>query len=294
MPVSTSISAKVLADTWFAGSRLTTFELVYPRFILAEVNTHRQFSRNSASSRAIPVEAMIAAVEADPAGPVFWGKNQAGMSAAEELQGDHLQCAKDAWRSTVPYVVGTVKHMAALGLHKQIANRVLEPWVWVKTVLSATEWANFYALRTAAGAQPEFQALAEAMLAAHNASTPYGYDIAPEAMAWHLPYITAEERLTLSIKDQKKVSVARCARVSYTRHGQVKDLEDDRRLHDRLAASGHWSPFEHVATPFRGKWANFKNFMQYRYEMSGENIQVFPRLLDPFRDRSVEEVKANG
>lgn len=290
-----TISAKVVADTWYAGSRLTTFELVYPRFIHSEVMTHRQFSRNAASSRAIPVETMLRAVQDNPAMPVFWGKNQRGMQAAEELDAETIVNARVEWCMAMRSALGHAKALADMGVHKQIANRVLEPWMHMTTLVSATEWANFYALRTDAQAQPEFRALAEAMLAAHNASVPVkSPDWNPVVnnslwTYWHLPYVTAEEQQTLGLEDAKKVSVARCARTSYARHGQVKDLEDDLQLHDRLAAAGHWSPFEHQAVAsFEHQDGNFWNFKQYRKFFPTEVFRAFPRLLDPFRSRSLD------
>jgi hypothetical protein len=286
-----SISAKVLADTWFRGSRLTTFELVYPRFILAEVNTHRQLSRNSASSRAIPIDAMVEAVKTDPAGPVFWGRNQAGMVAAEELIGFDLEKAKGTWAAGAYSAIWTAKELQACGVHKSIANRCLEPWFWVKTVLSATEWPNFYVQRTDKAAEPSFQALAEAMLAAHNASVPVRVEERDGGLYWHLPYVTPEERGVLNLDDQRCVSAARCARVSYTRHGQVKDLEEDRLRVVQMVDMRHWSPLEHVAVALQGQWGNYKNFCQWRKYFAPRECETeFPGLLDPFRDRDKDEV----
>jgi thymidylate synthase ThyX len=271
-----TISAKVIADTQYRGARLTTLELVYPRFIHSELMTHRVFSRNAASSRAIPIQTMIDAVLMNPAMPVSWGKNQKGMAAGEELTGGAFEEAQLAWLDANLDAVRGSSRLAAAGVHKQVANRVLEPFMHMQTLVSSTEWANFFALRTAAGAQPEFQALAEAMLAAMNAHVPvfagYGY--------WHLPYVSEFECHKLDIEDQLKVCVARCARISYTKHGQVRDIEEDRARHDDMATQGHWSPFEHAAiADHLALGANFRNFVQYRQYFPQECVQTFDRLI---------------
>jgi thymidylate synthase ThyX len=271
-----TISAKVIADTQYRGSRLTTLELVYPRFIHSEFMTHRVFSRNAASSRAIPIKKMLEAVRNETAMPISWGKNQKGMSAAEELSPQSQKAAEMAWLDASKDAAEHAEHMESFGVHKQIANRLLEPYMHMQTLVSSTEWANFFHLRTAAGAQPEFQALAEAMLAAMNASTPvfaqYGY--------WHLPYLSEFECHKLDHEDQLKVCVARCARISYTKHGQVRDLEEDRARHDDMATQGHWSPFEHAAiADHLALGANFRNFVQYRQYFPQECVQTFDRLI---------------
>ena len=145
-----SYSAKVLADSISPdGVRLTTMEVTFPRIVLAEFNTHRMFSRNSASSRAIPVEKMIQRVLDDPFSPVWWGKNQSGMQAAEELSGEALRLARQHWLDARDFAISCVRLFQApeISLHKQIANRLLEPFLWHTVVVTATEWENFFALR---------------------------------------------------------------------------------------------------------------------------------------------------
>ena len=80
------MEVKVIADSISeSGKRITTFQLKYPRFIHSEVMTHRVFSRNASSSRAIPVKKMIEQVRNNPAMPIHWGANQSGMQAKNEL-----------------------------------------------------------------------------------------------------------------------------------------------------------------------------------------------------------------
>ncbi len=151
------ITAKVLLKTKnvFTGDVATTFELEYPRFIHSEFMTHRMFSRNAASSRAIPVAKTIEMVRSDPAMPVHWGKNQPGMQANEELQGNELAMVKGDWINSAEQASIVAERMSHYQAHKQIVNRILEPYVWMKVVVTATEWNNFWWLRDHKDAQPE-------------------------------------------------------------------------------------------------------------------------------------------
>ena len=138
------ITAKIIADSVNpAGNRITTYILTFNRWILAELNTHRAFSRNTASSRAIPVEKMIKMAQENPAMPVFWGKNQAGMQSKEELVGNELLNAKEAWLRARDRAVESAKELLACGMHKQYANRAIENFLYVKTILTGTEFENF-------------------------------------------------------------------------------------------------------------------------------------------------------
>jgi thymidylate synthase ThyX len=233
------ISATVIADSMSpTGKRLTTLSLTYPRFILAELNTHRQLSRNSASSRAIPTKKLIQEIQDNPAMPVFWGRNQSGMQAAEEIALEQKSEAIDQWLLARDSALLWAKKLSEMGLHKQIVNRILEPFMHARTVVTATEWDNFYMLRRHKDAQPEIKSLADAMWAAMQESSP----IYMQEGDWHLPYS--------SMSDSRSRSVARCARVSYCTHeGKETTREQDAELAQRLRDSGHWSPFEHQATP---------------------------------------------
>jgi hypothetical protein len=284
-----TITAKVIADSiGYKGKRITTFSLHYPRFIHSELMTHRVFSRNSSSSRAIPIQKMIEKVINDPAVPVFWGKNQAGMQARESLTGWRLSVAKNIWLWSRWIVIFFVRALHLLGLHKQITNRLLEPWMHQDTVLTATEWGNWYNLRNHPDAQPEIKQLAEAMLEAHNKSQPAV--LTPGA--WHLPYVFPFEKRVLSIKDQLICSTARCARVSYMNHeGRPTTLEEDTKTFERLLGGNpkHASPAEHQAKyPLPLDlvdgyiWphleSNLDNWVQHRKIIKGENMPVYEGL----------------
>ena len=241
-------SAKIIADSVSRhGQRLTTMEVVFPRMVLAEFNTHRVFSRNSASSRAIPVEKQLKKIKEQPFVPEYWGANQSGMQAEAELIAGAKDAALDEWLAARDSAVAHVEKLLTIGLHKQHANRILEPFMWHTAIVTATEWSNYFALRANEMAQPEIGKVAQPMLAAYEASTPK--QLSDDE--WHLPLIQEEEYDGVFEKsdDARKISAARCARVSYLTHEGKRDLSADIVLYDRLISGGHMSPLEHVARP---------------------------------------------
>lgn len=252
--------AKIIADSINkSGNRLTTFQLRYPRFIHSELMTHRVFSRNAMSSRAVPVAKMVQQVRENPAKPVHWGQNKPGMQADSEVP---QASAEHLWGEAAKAAADIADKMEKLGLHKQVSNRILEPFQWMNTIVTATEWDNFYALRAHPDAQPEFQKLAVMMLEAQAVSIPKLL----EAGQWHLPYVTDEERNTIA-ENFCEVSAARCARVSYLTHdGQVPSVKADLALFQRLAGGKplHASPLEHQATPGSENTGNFTGWTQFR------------------------------
>jgi len=284
-------SAKVLADSVSPdGVRLTTLEVCFPRIILAEFNTHRVFSRNSASSRAIPVEKMIKMVKEDPYIPTHWGKNQKGMQAEQELNDSEQLSAREYWHMARENAVRATQNLLHVGVHKQITNRLLEPFMWHTVIVTATEWTNFFNLRCNPMAHPEIKLAAELMRDAMQESAPLRLDYGQ----WHLP-LCPELWETANQYPSKpedllywcKISVGRCARVSYLTHDGKRDPQADIELTDRLLEAGHLSPFEHVArpmtyeeikdhergcepvnsVPFSG---NFRGWVQYRKVIPNE------------------------
>ena len=253
------ITAKILADSISPqGIRMTTMEIEYPRFILAELNTHRMLSKNSASSRAIPVKAMHQHIRDNTAGPVYWGINQAGMKAKEALDVEDTVEAMMIWEQARDSALDFAMQLADLNLHKQVTNRITEPWMIMKTVISGTEWANFFWLRDHADAQPEIALLAKKMHQAYNASTP----VLLQPGEWHLPYVTLaryvptgelqyfdSEFNRISLQDAKFVSSSCCAQVSYRKSDDT--IEKARKIYAQLIESepAHASPVEHQATP---------------------------------------------
>lgn len=252
------ITAKIIADSISPeGQRMTTMEIEYPRFILSELNTHRMLSKNSASSRAIPVKAMHEHIRANTAAPVYWGVNQPGMKAKTEAAGADLQEAKYIWVKARDAALAYSGTLADLNIHKQITNRITEPWMIMKTVISGTEWRNFFWLRAHADAQPEIHELATKMWDAYNKSTPTLLNPGE----WHLPYVTAKRneygRLeyvdhdgnSLTAVQARVVSASCCAQVSYRKNDD--SVEKAQKIFAQLIESQpcHASPVEHQATP---------------------------------------------
>ena len=300
-----AFDAQVLADSRSPqGHRLTTLEATFPRFVLAEFNTHRVFSRNSASSRAIPIVKQLRRVLEAPFVPLEFGSNQPGMQAGPPLEGEARLAAEAEWLRArdeavrqvlrlisspdtvapdddlfqrLDDVEGIIKEKAQpadwLNVHKQVANRLLEPFMWHTVIVSATEWGNFFNLRCHSDAQPEIRRAAELMREACEDSEPaaLGED------EWHLPLIRPEDRGEASIGDLVKISAGRCARVSYLTHAGKRDLAGDIELCERLLNSVHMSPLEHPAQPLseaelaRSEWCgNFRGWRQYRKTIENE------------------------
>lgn len=275
------ISAKIVADSIGPSKvRLTTFVLTYPRFIHSEFMTHRMISRNASSSRAIPVKKQIQMVMDNPAIPIEFRKNQKGMQAGEPLE--NQTAANALWLAARDRAVDMAEKMADLEVHKQYANRLLEPFARITVVATATEWSNFFALRCHEMAQPEIHALADQMYEQYATRTPRELLVGE----WHLPFVTDLEHQEEAIEPRPGIpalirkSVARCARVSYLNHdGHSTTLQEDTQLYRRLLGSNpiHASPAEHqaMATTSRKMSGNLRGWIQYRKTLKNENITQF-------------------
>jgi thymidylate synthase ThyX len=249
-----------------SGQTLTTSVLQYPRFIHAEFMTHREFSRNASSSRAIPVKKVIEQVRNDPAMPVHWGANQAGMQAGGEISYHLKEEAIGTWIDAAYKAADAAETLMELGLHKQVANRLLEPFQWMHVVVTTVKHSNFDGLRDHTDADPNIQLLAQVWKKERSMSRAQKLDIGE----WHLPFIDPQDRLAATQLCQegritrdmpknseidevlKKISAARCARVSYLNHeGKRPSIEEDIKLFERLVTAEiiHASPTEHQATP---------------------------------------------
>ena len=222
-------------------------ELRYPRIVHSELLTHRRASRNSASSRAIPIDKMLSDIERDPFIPIHWGKNQTGMQAYAVMTEEEAAVAREEWLAAMRDALRHARNLQKLGLHKQTVNRVVEPWMWITIVFSNTTagWANFFALRCHEKAEPHINKIANMAKAAISKSTPnklaYGQ--------WHLPLIGFAGDEDIPVKDLSKISAARCARVSYLTHNGVRDVEKDLDLYNKLVQEDpkHASALEHPA-----------------------------------------------
>lgn len=306
----------ILHSKSHVGAEVVTFLLRYPRIIHAELMTHRVFTRNASSSRAVPVRKLISEVwnKHTRATPIFWGKNKAGMSAKEELTGFGLWTAQTLWGVAARFACIIAWLLVKANLHKQIANRVLEPFSHINVVVSATDFYNFFGLRLDADAQPEIQFLAQLMFAALEHSEP---QLLKEG-DWHLPFVSIDDRyacmhkavtgaedpdqLALDIKTKRatelmvQVSTSRLGRTSYTSFetGKRSTIEEDIKLYAKLVGSQpvHASPAEHVCRADGkrkdGRWknprkhGNFVGFIQHRKEIEGEDLAPLP---EKYRNR---------
>lgn len=299
--------AKIVLDSLCpTGKRLSTLCLTYPRIIHSEILTHRDRARNSASSRAIPFPVMIERIVENPFVPIEWGMEKKGMQMGEQLPPHLAALAEEIWLKARDSAVMWAKALHNIGatyldglyesggsdrlgglhnicqdgpadpndrsikVHKSLANRITEPWMWITVVMTATEWDNFFRLRCHPDAEVHFQKIAcmARDLLADNVPRPVRFD------EWHLPYVTGVDREELEaqgygIEDLKRISTARCARVSYLTHEGKRDPQLDMDLFQRLANGsgwGHYSPYEMVAQACRdphfrsGPYLGWKQF----------------------------------
>lgn len=258
-----TITAKLILKSAnpYGGPDLVTLELRYPRFILAELNTHRAFSKSSASSRAIPVAKLIQSVLDDPAMPIRFGRNQKGMRAPDELSHVESELARKVWIEGRDRAVEQARKMIDYNVAKEISNRLIESYAHVSTLITATDWDNFFELRLHPDAQPEIHELARVMKIA--------IDSAPAvSREWHIPYLKWIDDGN-PVDTLLKVSTARCARVSYLGNdGKVPTIEKDLDLYERLVGARplHASPAEHQAQAVkRGRFRNFDRWIQHRH-----------------------------
>jgi len=269
--------AKIIEDSIWNGVRITTFQVRMPRIILAEVNTHGVIAKSSRSTRAVPTAKLRREVLDDPFVPERFYKNARGMAGKVLMVGWERALARLIWRlGRYPAVLQSAL-LSRLGVHKQHAGRPLEPWMWVDTVLTATEWENFFNLRISPGAQPEFDKLARLMRFELDLERPFERE-------YHLPYITQAERHAIHsemfpehpLDDLFKASARRCASVSYAPHDGTKAdvTKDAQRAETNLLDPGHMSPFDHPAIAsattrvgrFLPPWMEFRKTIPYEHD----------------------------
>lgn len=272
------ITARIIADSLApSGVRLTTFLVTYPRLIHSEFMTHRAFSRNASSSRAIPFKKQMAAIKQHMAEPLSFMANKPGMQGGNELPAWKQWLARKVWRLAGHTAVLLASLLDKLNVHKQLTNRIVEPFAHITVVLTGTDaaFANFFALRHHEMAQPEIAELAKRMWAHYEMSNPQ--HLPPNG--WHLPFIRESEYKSWTIDNLIKFSVARCARTSYLTHeGVAPNPEKDLQLHDRLLADRpmHASPAEHqgLACDYVEPSGNFHGWIQYRHTLEGESCKT--------------------
>lgn len=272
-----SFYAKVILDSVNeSGQRLTTIEARYPRIIHSELMTHRVFSRNAASSRAIPVQKLLNQVMENPFIPEKFGINQSGMQSYEFLTGKNHELAREKWLKARNYAHDMAMELSKdLNVHKQLCNRLLEPFAWITVIITSTDWNNFFNLRVHHAAQPEIEKIANLIKEALQNSKP----TLLKSGQWHTPYIQEDEK-DLPDEIKFKVSSARCARVSYLTHDGKRAIEKDLELFERLIKEYHMSPHEHPARPMEkgeeNMQGNFRGWVQYRKTIPNEAFIELP------------------
>lgn len=260
-------SCAILADSVNpAGERVTTVQVRLPLVVWAEFLTHRTLSRNARSNRAVPSRVLIREVLRNPFVPDFWGSNRAGMQAGAELTGVRRWLARKAWLWARYPAIAAAWIMARIGLHKQDANRVLNPWQWIDAVVTADEsaWQAFFALRCHELADPKIQRIAEMIREKIHDGSPWVLAWG----GWHLPYY--ENQLRDTTNETLWASAGACARVSYSCFDGRQSDAENARLGRQLASErpAHASPLEHVLQasqidntqpgPVGGKWRSLR------------------------------------
>lgn len=291
---ATNITARVIADSISeAGHRITTFEIEYPRIVMSEFNTMRAISKNSSSSRAIPVSKMLEHTVKMNIKPIYFGAKQSGMQAGDELVGEDLQYAQDVWESALTSAVGQAELLDECGVAKEVTNRLVEPFQLVKVVCTATDWDNFFNLRLHPDADPNICMLAYKMYKAMEDSEP----TLLLSGEYHLPYVETSHGVSgeenepcilywhpnkmefLTLEQAQRISAASCASVSYRTEGMTLEKAD--KIFEMLinAEVIHASPFEHLATPIVEKFNYFdEDDLDSGYEVN------LPHHIDSWED----------
>lgn len=262
---------KIIADTIFNRNRVTTFEITLPHIIVPELLTHRMFSRNAASFRAIPTSKFLKNVQFTPR---KFPKNRPGMSSEEWLEGAREIAANCIWAFGKVSAKVCTYALSKLGVHKQIANRPVGPYSYTTYVVTSNEFGfnNFFDQRCDKNAQPEMYDLALYMRSKWHTSS-------PQESPLHIPYTpysepkfvdfceTKKDQLVLDLS--KKIATARLARISYLNHGsEVIDYEKDLKLFESLVEKRHMSPFDHILE-YDKNWTKgiYPNWLSYRDEV---------------------------
>lgn len=291
-----------------SGKEIITFSLKYGLIVHAELLRHKLLNHSVKSNRAIPCKTIRREVLDDPYVPIHFGSNQPGMVA--KLPHPYQRLVRSVWRAARYPAVGVNWLMDKLGVHKEVCNRLLNSWQWVRQTLTATEFDNFYNLRIHQDAQKDIYVLAKSMYEAKKESSPEVL----RAGEWHVPYVDTKrvygiweyydnDGTQLSTEDAMKCSAARCARSSYDNHdGGKSNLQTDSKLYNTLIESEpvHASPCEHIGSPMitgpilfteveteaNGVWekgvthldrygnfwsGNLKNWIQYRQLLSNNS-----------------------
>ena len=294
--MTTTLKALVIAKTYNCVTKttITTFQITMPRFVLAQLNKHRILSSNTESNRAVPIDKKDAKLLANPYFPLSWGTNQKGMQSGVPLEGFKKHLANLIWFLSLHSQRFYGNLLNRLGVHKEIVNRLTEPFQLVDVVITGTQWDNFFNLRTNIAAQPEIREIALLMKKAISEFT--DFTITSDDVFLHLPYVTSEEQE--KYKDDFLVlfaiSSARCARVSYLNHTGKSSVSSDVRLFLRLVKSNHWSALEHcaVASNQSALFGNFLGWIPVRKLFDGESGDTSTDNIPYLNPKQIKEVSS--
>ena len=288
-----SVELVLASKNQYTGVSLYTFKIKMPKSYLAQLNTHRILSKNASSSRAVPVPKLIERIRANTVIPMIMVQNKPGMWGDHTLNAEQAEQVTALWLESCEKAIETASKLHSLGLHKEYANRILEPYCEAEILLSGTQWNNFISLRAHYETQPEMQYVATQIKNLIETAQPQVLG----KQQWHTPFIREEEEM-LDISLKQKVSVARCARVSYFLKGtgEVSSLDKDIALYNTLKDSGHWSPFEHVATPYLEtklctnylSWVQLRQSFRNSHGDSEYSTLPFNRLFEYLKDLMIE------
>lgn len=291
----TTYDAQIIADSLSPdGVRLTTFYTVWPHAVHKDFMTHRVLGRNFESFRAQPTEKVIAAIRESPFMPDVFAKRVAGMGQGADMDQDMQATLRRLWQEQIENACKLGDLLVENELAKQQANFLLQDFAWITGVVTATEWDNFFALRTETRAdgtpiaRPEVYKTAKLMRDLYEASEPTQL----EPGEWHLPFVKDETDESWAM-----VSAGRCARISY---GYFLDAEKTQTLWDeepqkgvdraeRLKGNGHMSPFEHPAQPFSADRWRLINHVK-----NSISTPLFDGVSQPERDQMAISLEFSG
>lgn len=276
--------AQILKDSVAPnGVRLTTIEVEYPHAVHKDIMTHRAFSRNFQSFRAMPPEDVIAKIEEDPFIPETFNSRVKGMHQGDELDKNTQEVLRLDWMTQIDSAIDIARNWLSHDVAKQQINFLLQDFTWIKGIITATEWDNFWGLRADvidpnAQPRPEVKIIAQLMKKAYTNSEPQEL----QNGEWHRPLVFPEDEAVLDERALNLLSAGRCARVSYDKHSLSEPIASSLSRAEILMKNGHWSPVEHIATPgheadkFSG---NFRGWVQLRklfdYESNFADLQRY-------------------
>lgn len=295
------------------GDELITYRLTYPRMLLAQVNTYKQITKITSSSRAQPFNKVVEVIENDPFIPLAYQRAHKGMQGTEYFTDEEEIRQRDLeWLTARDKAVEQAKKLNDLGVTKQVTNRILEAYMWVTQLVTGTREAYEHLFNqrcpeyevggvkgrskkemgldlsdeewltcNKGHAEIHFMDLAEKMYDALRDSEPK--ELKPGEL--HIPYLdTPLMTPDLSPEDVIKYSCGLTAHTSYTTigDGTKMTIEKARGLFDHCLENGHYSVFEMIGKAMSKdelddpRRRGFRGFIQLRGHLEdGNDLKSF-------------------